>query len=67
MSCKHGQRVAIMRATCLQAQGLKTRGLLVLGLIQRVQVPNNQVLGIWLIVLIVQVLGKCMIITYLDL
>ena len=33
---------------------------------QRVHVPNNQVLGIWAIVVIVQVLGKYMIIRYLD-
>ena len=32
----------------------------------RVQVPNNEVLGIWVIVIIVQVLGKYMIIRYLD-
>ena len=31
-----------------------------------VQVPNNQVLGIWVIVLVVQVLGKYMTIGYLD-
>ena len=33
---------------------------------QRVHVPNNSVLGIWVIVIIVQVLGKYMIIWYLD-
>ena len=33
---------------------------------QRVQVPNNKVLGFWVIVTIVQVLGKYMIIRYLD-
>ena len=33
---------------------------------QRVQVPNNLVLGFWVIVIIVQVLGKYMIIGYLD-
>ena len=32
----------------------------------RVHVPNNQVLGFWVIVIIVQVLGKYMIIGYLD-
>ena len=32
----------------------------------RVQVPKNWVLGIWVIVIIVQVLGKYMIIRYLD-
>ena len=32
----------------------------------RVHVPNNWVLGIWVIVLIVLVLGKYMIIRYLD-
>ena len=35
-------------------------------LTQRVHVPNNLVLGIWAIVIIVQVLGKYMIIRYLD-
>ena len=35
-------------------------------LTQRVQVPNNEVLGIGVIVMIVQVLGKYMIIRYLD-
>ena len=33
---------------------------------QRVQVPNNWVLGFWVIVIIVQVLGRYMIIGYLD-
>ena len=33
---------------------------------QRVQVPKNWVLGFWVIVIIVQVLGKYMIIRYLD-
>ena len=33
---------------------------------QRVHVPNNLVLGIWVIVIIVLVLGKYMIIGYLD-
>ena len=32
----------------------------------RVQVPNILVLGVWVIVIIVQVLGKYMIIRYLD-
>ena len=32
----------------------------------RVQVSNNQVLGYWVIVIIVQVLGKCVSIGYLD-
>ena len=32
----------------------------------RVQVPHNQVLGFWVIVILVQVLGKYMIIRYLD-
>ena len=32
----------------------------------RVHVPNAYVLGIWVIVIIVQVLGKYMIIRYLD-
>ena len=31
-----------------------------------VQVPCNWVLGIWVIVIVVQVLGKYMIIKYLD-
>ena len=35
-------------------------------LTQRVHVPNNLVLGIWVIVIIVQVLGKYMTIRYLD-
>ena len=35
-------------------------------LTQRVHVPNNEVLGFWVIVVIVQVLGKYMIIRYLD-
>ena len=33
---------------------------------QRVQVPNNLVLGCWVIGMIVQVLGKYVIIRYLD-
>ena len=33
---------------------------------QRVHVPNNLALGIWVIVAIVLVLGKYMIIGYLD-
>ena len=33
---------------------------------QRVQVPNNLVLGFWAIVIIMQVLGEYMIIRYLD-
>ena len=33
---------------------------------QRVQVSNTYVLGSWVIVIIVQVLGKRMIIRYLD-
>ena len=33
---------------------------------QRVQVPNNKVLGIWVIVIIIQILGKYMIIRYLG-
>ena len=32
----------------------------------RVHVPNNWVLGIWVIVIMVQALGKYMIIGYLD-
>ena len=32
----------------------------------RVQVPNNLVLGLWVIVIIIQVLGKYMIIGYMD-
>ena len=40
------------------------RGIDVLGF--RVQVPNNQVLGFWVTVVIVLVLGKYMIIRYLD-
>ena len=32
----------------------------------RVQVPNNQVLGFWVIVIVVLVLGTYMIIGYLD-
>ena len=34
----------------------------------RVHVPNKKVLGIWVIVIIVQVLGKCIVIIigYLD-
>ena len=35
-------------------------------LARRVQVPNNYVLGFRVIVIIVQVLGKYMIIMYLD-
>ena len=34
--------------------------------LQRVQVPNNQVLGFGLVVIVVQALGKYMIIGYLD-
>ena len=33
---------------------------------QRVHVPNNWVLGFWVIVITVQVLGKYMYIRYLD-
>ena len=33
---------------------------------QRVRVPNNLVLGFWVIVIIIQVLGKYMVISYLD-
>ena len=33
---------------------------------QRVQVPNNLVLGFWVIVILVQGLGKYVIIRYLD-
>ena len=32
----------------------------------RVQVPNNEVLGFWVIMILVQVLGKYMIFRYLD-
>ena len=32
----------------------------------RVQVPNNKILRIWVIVIVVQVLGKYMTIGYLD-
>ena len=32
----------------------------------RVHVPNNQVLGIWVIVIVGQVLGKYVIIGHLD-
>ena len=35
-------------------------------LAQRVHVPNNLVLGFWVIVILIQVLGKYMIIRYLD-
>ena len=35
-------------------------------IILRVQVPDNQVLGYWVIVVIVQVLGKYRIVGYLD-
>ena len=35
-------------------------------LTQRVHVPNNLVLGFWVMVVIVQVLGRYMIIRYLD-
>ena len=33
---------------------------------QRVQVPNNLVLGFWVVGIAVQVLGQYMIIRYLD-
>ena len=33
---------------------------------QRVHVPNNWVLGFWVVVIMVQVLGKYMTIGYLD-
>ena len=33
---------------------------------QRVHAPNNQLLGFWVIVIMVQALGKHMIIRYLD-
>ena len=36
------------------------------GVAQRVQVPNNQVDGIWLTIIIAQVFGKYMIIRYPD-
>ena len=42
------------------------KGIWGLGFRFRVHVPNNLVLGIWVIVIIVQVLGKYMIIRYLD-
>ena len=32
----------------------------------RVQVPNNLILGFWVIVIVVQILGKYMILRYLD-
>ena len=32
----------------------------------RIQVHNNQVFGVWVIVIIVQILGKFMTIGYLD-
>ena len=35
-------------------------------LTQRIHVSNNQVLGIWVLVIMVQVLGKYMTIRYLD-
>ena len=35
-------------------------------LTQRIHVPNNEVLGFWVVVAIVQVLGKYMIFKYLD-
>ena len=35
-------------------------------LTQRVHVPNNEVLGIWVIVILVQVLGKYANIRHLD-
>ena len=38
----------------------------VLGLSRRVHVPNNGVLGVWVIVIMVQVRGKYMISRYLD-
>ena len=41
-------------------------GLGIKGLGFRVPAPNNSVLGYWAIVIIVQVLGKYMIIGYLD-
>ena len=44
----------------LRCQGLEQE------LTLRVHVPNNLVLGIWVIVIIVQVWGKCIIIRYLD-
>ena len=44
------------------AAGLNVRGL---GF-RVVHLPNNRVLGFWVIVIIVPVLGKYMIIRYLD-
>ena len=37
-----------------------------IGITQRVHVPNNLVLGLWVIVIIAQVLGKYMMMGYLD-
>ena len=33
---------------------------------QKVHVPNNKVLGFWVIAIMIQVLGKYMILGYLD-
>ena len=55
--------VPVMQAERAQHE-LHGRGLL--APTQRVQVPNNQVLGFGVILTIVQVLGKYMIIRYLD-
>ena len=50
-------------APCLmEGSEFRAEGLLTL----RVHVPNNWVLGFWVIVIIVQALGKYMIIRYLD-
>ena len=48
----------------ISVRGTKARWVQVLS--QRVHVPNNWVLGFSVIVIIVQVLGKSMIIRYLD-
>ena len=51
---------------CLPSTSLRLPILDGASLTQRVQVPNNQVLGLWVIGNIVQVLGTYMIIRYLD-
>ena len=45
----------------------KSLGLRVPPVALRVQVPNHSVLGFWVVIIVVQVLGKYMIIRYLNL
>ena len=45
---------------------LRAKAEMVFIIAQRIQVPNNEVLGCGVIIIMVQVLGKYMIVRYLD-